>query len=197
MEQIRKDLRKLCSTGHEGYDAVALLQTILNNIIEHPDEVKYRNLSTKSARFKRALDSTEFFATMISLNFQRKVIYFDEKWVLEHATTIWKAKVTDVLAYCEELLDRYSNFKEPPRPDITPLSVLRQEQKKKQEYWERLTQQAEEDRLAKLERESRTVKVLQKHQNKEKEKLERKKRQFRSKYDLLKPLPVPPFDGTF
>lgn len=196
MEAITKDLRTLCgSMGHDGYKAGMLLGTILGNILKHPDETKYRTLSGKSSQLQSALQMTEFFATLVSLGFLRKVEMFEEKWVLPHLTTILKAKMQDTLNTLEDFLDRYKTNKEPPKPNITSLKEIKEQQRKQEEYWNRLAKEAEEDRLLKLEREERALRVLRKAQEKKQTKVSREQAQFRQRYDLLRPLQRPPRPG--
>jgi hypothetical protein len=193
---IYTDLRQLCSQqGPDGYSALQLLATIVRNIIDHPNDSKYRTVSAKSKLFRESLAFNEFFTTLITLGFKRKVEQFEEKWYLTHVNPIVMAKLQDTLVTIEDLLDRYKTVCKPPSSQFVTIKDIQTMKTKKQEYWTKVSKDAEESRLEKLERESRALQRLRNQQQKKSNEIAKSQEAFRNRFNLLSKPPEPPKQG--
>lgn len=200
MEALFTDLRRLGShEGKDGYEALCLLYKVLKNIDENPSEKKYHLVSGQSPRFQQAISFSAIHETLLAVGFVRKVIYFEEKWHLQRANPIALAKIHDLVVYLGELVERYRGNEHIDNgqagKDVVSFHTVQQHQRQQKEYWNKMTKDAEEDRLEKLQREERELARLRKFQQKRDAELEKKKWRFRQQFNLLDKPPAPPSIG--
>lgn len=185
MDDLSSDLRHLATNyGEDGYKALKLLHTIVLNIFDHPEEVKYRTISARKPAFFQALSFNEFFTTLIMLGFTKKVVQFEEKWTLHSVGPVSLAKMQDLLVTMTNFLRTYEPKRQQP-VDKVDINDIRRQQQEHNEYIARVKREAEEDRQEKLRREEITIRQVRAQQQQKAEEEASAKRLFRQRFNLL------------
>lgn len=125
-------------------DSLTLLCHILENIINHPQDEKYRSISAHSEKMTRMLtDHDECAELLLAMGFRKRVVEFHEKWVLAHLSAIDKARLQDTLVTLQEYRD---SIYVPTDSTKTRYEVMKESKEKHKSHIEEILHQAELDR---------------------------------------------------
>ena len=102
---IERNIKKIVALPDKqtAKDALNLLIKIIENIVNHPDEEKYRTLSSKNKTLHKLIsENEEFVSILLQFGFRKTVVDFEEKWILGRVGAIDVAKLSDFLSILKE-----------------------------------------------------------------------------------------------
>lgn len=181
MEQLRLIARS--SKKKEAAEILYLLSKIFSNVITHPDEKKYREISTRAKAFTEATKAfpDEIMSIMCAFCFRKIIVDFTEKWVLSNLSPINKVKIMDFLS---ELDDTVKSFHlELENISSTPASEsfkkIQEAKVAQRTYIDKILQDAHMDREEVKITSARQMSIIRKQQEERKRQEHQKVQQMR------------------
>lgn len=151
---------------------LSLLYRVIRNLCNSPTTAN--SLSTRSKALQEALEVDEFKQLLLECGFVKQIDEFEERWVASHVSPIQIARMTDLLP----IIDGYlANCK----PASSSERFAQDQTRAHRSYIDKMLQQAEEDRIMKLESERIRVEKLKTQQRKRQEDLAQQKLAFRER----------------
>lgn len=176
-------LLRVLKLENNALNAISTIINIIENIVNFPNEDKYKSIRFNNKTFteniikiKGALD------LLICLGFIKKIKDHQEFLILQNMN------LCILKDHLEELKLLVPSLPKPrqDQSEFTTFSQIKEMKKQKQEYVDLLIRQAEEDRLIKLEKESKNVEKLLKYQREKAKQDKEKMENLRNKLNLIK-----------
>jgi hypothetical protein len=177
-------LLRLLKLENNALNAISTIINIIENIINFPNEEKYKSIRFNNKSFTENIIKVKgSLDLLICLGFIKKIKDHQEFLILQNTNNIQMCILKD---YLEELKMLVPSLPKPrqDQSQFTTFSQIKEMKKQKQEYIDLLIRQAEEDRLIKLEKESKNVEKLLKYQREKSKENKEKMENLRNKMNF-------------